>query len=149
MTNFIFVQNLVRKIYAAPPPGVGLDQSGGKGLGTIGEGEGFGPWANITETTNASSILATVISNAIGAMTIGAGIWFLFQAIIAGYNYLSAGGDKTKIEAAGRKLTNSLIGIALVVAAYGFLAIIGSFLGIEFLKIGKLFSNITSTPPPP
>ncbi len=114
-------------------------------LGQIGKGEGFGPWANITETTNASSILAKVITNALGAMTIGAGIWFLFQAIIAGYNYLSAGGDKTKIENAGRRLTNSLIGLVLVAAAYGLLALIGTFLGIEFLNLGKLFSNITNS----
>jgi hypothetical protein len=111
-------------------------------LGQIGSGEGFGPWANISEETNASSILSTVISNAIGAMTIGAGIWFLFQTIIAGYNYMNAAGDKTRIENAGRKLTNSLIGIAIVVAAYGLLALIGSFLGIEFLNLGKLFGNI-------
>ena len=113
----------------------------------IGEGEGFGPWANITESTNASSILATVISMALGAMTIFAGIWFLFQAIIAGYNFMSAGGDKTRIENARQKLTNSLIGIAIVVAGYGILALIGSFLGIEFLNLGKLFGNITSSKP--
>ena len=113
-------------------------------LGPIGSGEGFGPWANITEKTNASSILAIVISNALGAMTIFAGIWFLFQAIIAGYNFMSAGGDKTRIENARQKLTNSLIGIAIVVAAYGFLALIGSFMGIEFLNLGKLFGNITA-----
>lgn len=117
-------------------------QPTGTPLGTIGGGEGFGPWANITEKTNASSILAIVISNALGAMTIFAGIWFLFQIIIAGYNYMSAGGDKAKIEAAGRKITNSLIGIAIVVAGYAILALIGSFLGIEFLNIGHLFSLI-------
>ena len=115
-------------------------------LGQIGKGEGFGPWAQqiIEKGVEPTTILAKVISAALGAMTIGAGIWFLFQAIIAGYNYLSAGGDKTKIEAAGRKLTDSLIGIALVVAGYGILALIGSFLGIEFLNIGKLFGNITN-----
>ena len=118
-------------------------------LGTIGgtQEQGFGPWANITESTNASSTLATVISMALGAMTIFAGIWFLFQAIIAGYNFMSAGGDKTRIENARQKLTNSLIGIAIVVAAYGLLALIGSFMGIEFLNLGKLFGNITEPQP--
>ena len=119
-------------------------------LGTIGgtQEQGFGPWANITENINGpSTILAKVISMALGAMTIFAGIWFLFQAIIAGYNFMSAGGDKTRIENARQKLTNSLIGIAIVVAAYGLLALIGSFMGIEFLNLGKLFGNITSSKP--
>lgn len=107
-------------------------------------GQGFNPWSNITESTDASVILANVISNAIGAMTIGAGIWFLFQAIIAGYNYMNAAGDKARIENAGRRLTNSLIGIAIVVAAYGLLSLIGSFLGIEFLNLGGLFKTINT-----
>ena len=117
-------------------------------LGPIGKGEGFGPWASFTEDISGpSTILAKVISMAIGAMTIFAGIWFLFQAIIAGYNFMSAGGDKTRIENARQKLTNSLIGIAIVVAAYGLLALIGSFMGIEFLNLGKLFGNITEPQP--
>jgi len=117
-----------------------------KDLGTIGEGEGFGPWAEKIIKGGAQgqpeNLLATIMSNIIGAMTIGAGIWFLFQAIIAGYNYMNAAGDKARIENAGRKLTNSLIGIAVVVAAYGLLALIGTFLGIEFLKLGDLFKTI-------
>ena len=114
-------------------------------LGTIGEEGGFGPWAEkIIGGAQPESLLATIISNIIGAMTIGAGIWFLFQAIIAGYNYMNAAGDKARIENAGRKLTNSLIGIAVVVAAYGLLALIGTFLGIEFLNFGSLFESITT-----
>ena len=118
-------------------------------LGPIGgKGEGFGPWAvKILGGDQPENILASIMSKVIGAMTIGAGIWFLFQAIIAGYNYMSAGGDKARIEAAGKKLTNSLIGIALVIAAYGLLALIGSFMGIEFLNLGKLFGNITEPTP--
>ena len=121
-------------------------------LGTIGgKGEGFGPWAvkiigGGTEG-QPENILASIMSKVIGVMTIGAGIWFLFQAIIAGYNFMSAGGDKTRIENARQKLTNSLIGIAIVVAAYGLLALIGSFMGIEFLNLGKLFGNITAPQP--
>jgi len=115
-------------------------------LGIIGEEGGFGPWAQkILDNAQPEILLADIISNILGAMTIGAGIWFLFQAIIAGYNYLSAGGDKTKIEASGRRLTNSLIGIAIVVAAYGLIALLGTFLGVDFLNIADLIGIITPT----
>ncbi len=112
-----------------------------KPLGKIGEGPGFGPWAQVSE--NPAGVLSRIISNALGAMTIGAGIWFLFQTIIAGYNYMNAAGDKTRIENAGRKLTNSLIGIAVVVAAYGLIALLGTFLGVNFLEIGAIFDIIS------
>jgi len=148
MISFIF-QNLIHKAYAAPPQGVGLDQSWekGKDLGTIGGGEGFGPWAKaaaaLGKTGNPGIILANILSNVLGIMTIGAGIWFLFQAIIAGYGYMSAGGDRERIQTAGRKLTNALIGIAVVAAAYGLLALLSSFVGIEFLKIGPIIESLT------
>ena len=113
-------------------------------LGTIGKRPGFGPWIAPLSGANAdpSILLSRIISNVLGVMTIGAGIWFLFQVIVAGYNYLSAGGDKARIENAGRKLTNSLIGIAIVVAAYGLIGILGTFLGVEFLEIGKVFLRL-------
>ena len=114
-----------------------------KDLGTIGKGPGFGPWVGpITVGDDPAVILSRIISNALGVMTIGAGLYFLFQVIIAGYNYMNAAGDKARIENAGRKLTNSLIGLAIVIAAYGLLALIGTFLGIEFLKLGDLFKTI-------
>lgn len=111
-----------------------------KDLGTIGKGEGFGPWAQTTEPGN---VVANIISKGLGLLTIIAGIWFLFQVIIAGYNYMSAAGDKARIEAAGRKLTNSLIGLAIVVAAYAILALIGKFLGVNFLDIGAAIKTIS------
>ena len=106
-------------------------------LGTIGEGPGLGPW-----TTQPATALTTIISNAIGLMTIGAGIFFLFQTIIAGYGYLSAGGDPKLIETAGKKLTNAVIGLLIVVAAYGLISLIGTLLGAEFLDIRKLIRNV-------
>ena len=121
-----------------------LAQENFQNLGEIGSGGGFGPWTKkIIDEVQPENIVATILSNILGAMTIGAGFYFLFQVIIAGYNYMNAAGDKARIENAGRKLTNSLIGIAIVVAAYGLLALIGSFLGIEFLNIGGLFKAIT------
>jgi uncharacterized membrane protein HdeD (DUF308 family) len=109
---------------------------------TIGEGEGFGSWNG---SGDPSITLTKIISNSIGVLTIVAGIWFLFQAILAGYNYLSAGGDKTRIEAAGRKLTNAILGLVIVIAAYGILALIGTFLGVNFLELGAFFNSISNT----
>ena len=119
-------------------------------LGTIGGGDGFGPWAKaaarLAFTDNPGAILAKIISNALGIMTIGAGIWFLFQTIIAGYGYMSAGGDREKIQTAWKKLTNAIIGIIVVAAAYGLLALLSSFVGIGFLDIGSAINLLSPSP---
>ena len=105
----------------------------------IGEGEGLGRWSNPTEP---GIILADIISMTLGVMTIGAGIWFLFQVIISGYNYLSAGGDKERLVNAGRKLTNAIIGLTIVVAAYALMGLFGTIFGVKFLEINEGIKNI-------
>ena len=105
----------------------------------IGEGEGLGPWNNPTQP---GIILADIISMTIGLMTLGAGIWFLFQIIVAGYNYLSAGGDRERFVAAGRKITNSMIGLAIVIAAYALIALLGTIFNVQFLEINDGIKNI-------
>ena len=122
-----------------------LSDKGVEPLGTIGEGEGLGPWSNIDKIdklNNPGIILADIISMTIGVMTLGAGIWFLFQVIIAGYNYLSAGGDRERFVAAGRKLTNSMIGLAIVIAAYALIALLGTIFNVQFLEINDGIKNI-------
>ena len=121
-----------------------LSDKGVEPLGTIGGG-GLGPWSNIDKIdklNNPGIILADIISMAIGVMTLGAGIWFLFQIIIAGYNYLSAGGDRERFVAAGRKITNSMIGLAIVIAAYALIALLGTIFNVDFLDINEGILNI-------
>jgi len=109
-------------------------------LPTIGVPGGIGPLAeNLDQPEN---ILANIVSMFIGIMTMGAAIWFLFQVIISGYNYLSAGGDKERITNAGRKLTNAIIGLLIVVAAYALIALTGKILGIDFLDINNAIKSI-------
>ena len=98
-----------------------LGTIGGSGLGPFGEAPGDG----LTGITK-------IVSSVIGFMTIAAGIWFLFQFIVGGFKWISAGGDKAKLEAARDKLTNSLIGIIVVVAGWSVLALVGTFLGVDF-----------------
>jgi uncharacterized membrane protein len=115
-----------------------------KALPTIEVPGGLGPWSNPERLEEPGSILASIISMALGAMTLGAAIWFLFQVIISGYNYLSAGGDREKLVNAGRKLTNSIIGLTIVIAAYALIALMGRFFGIDFLDIKGAIDSLVA-----
>lgn len=79
-----------------------------------------------------------IISVIIGVMTVAAGIWFLFLAIIAGYQWMTSGGDKAGVTAAREKLTYAVIGLVVVVAAFALISLIGTLMGIEFLQPGKI-----------
>lgn len=121
----------------------------------IGCGEGFGPLAKFvcdlsggagnaaTDTTEVGNKFNDVISAIIGFLTVVAGLWFLLQFIIAGFQWISAGGDKGQVETAQKKITNAVIGIFLVVAAYVIVGLIGKLLGLDILNPGKMLESIS------
>lgn len=117
-------------------------------LGPIGgpKEEGWGPWGNIaqlgTEVTAAAKAFTAIMSNLIGVMTIGAGIWFMFQFIIGGFNWLTAGGDKAGLQAARGRITNAFIGLIVVVGAYAIIYLIGELLGFRILQPQELIKLV-------
>ena len=99
---------------------------GGPGLGIIGNKPPTTGEAALTTITN-------VVSAIIGFMTVAAGIWLIFQIIVAGFNWIGSAGDKSKLETARNRLTNALIGIVIVAAGWSILALAGKFLGWDIL----------------
>jgi len=76
------------------------------------------------------SQLEKIISSAIGIFTIIAVIFFVIQVIMAGYSFMSAQGDKAKIESARKRLTDNILGLTIVVVAFGAGAFIASLFGL-------------------
>jgi hypothetical protein len=114
---------------------VSLLADNGTGLGTL---RGLGPlgFEGVDEITReeAFRLFNNVISIIIGLLTVIAGIWFLFQVIIAGYQWLSSGGDKASIAAARDKLSHALIGLIIVIMAFAIVSIVGTIMNIDFLR---------------
>ena len=115
-----------------------LGQICGEGLGPFAEflcnlptpGPGQNSSDNAIKTVAA---LAFFISNVIGFLAVVAGILFVFQFMIAGFNWITAGGDKAKLEQTQQKLLNSIIGLVIVLAAYAIVSLIGKVLGFDIL----------------
>ncbi len=95
--------------------------------------------------TNASITFSNMISSVIGVLTIVAVIWFLFLLITGAIGYMSSGGDKSAIEAAGKRITSAIIGFIVVIASIFILKLIGYLLGVDFLNFLNLFSIVGGT----
>lgn len=114
----------------------------------IGCGEGFGPIAQILcpikkgDNAVVGEQLNKVISVIIGVMTAVAAIWFIFQFIIAGYQWIQSGGDKNNLTQARDKITNSFIGLVIVVSAWIVIGVIGGVLGLSILNPGEILLNL-------
>lgn len=63
-----------------------------------------------------------------------AGIFFFAQLLIGGIRWISAGGDSKAVDSARDRITNALMGIILVVAAYAIILIIEKTLGIRIVS---------------
>jgi len=80
--------------------------------------------------TNADVTFTNIISSVIGLMTVVAAIWFLILLITGAIGYMSAGGDKTAVETARKKITNGLIGFIIVIISIFIVKLVGYLLGI-------------------
>lgn len=96
----------------------------------------------------------TVIINVMIAISV---IVFFFMLVIGGFNFITAGGDKKKIEAAQKSIFYSVIGFALIFLPFIIIPLIGQFTQIKSslsvsnngtisLNVGSTF---TATPLPP
>lgn len=85
----------------------------------------------IVPTGNSGSQLEKIISGVIGVLTIIGFIYFAIQIILAGYAFLSSKGESAKLEAARDRITNGILGIVVVVIAFGLTAFLGNLLGLK------------------
>ena len=96
-----------------------------------------------TDVTGLGEKLTLIISTLIGLLSIAAGIWFLFQIITAGYAYMVAGSDKEKVRQASQKLTQSVIGLVIVILAIFLINFLGYILRIDFLDIAGALQKLS------
>lgn len=86
--------------------------------------------------------IEAIISNVFGFLTIIGAIFFVVYFIIAALEWISAGGDSGKLTTARNKMMQGILGLIILVAAYGIIGLIGSVFGIELLEPAKLLNSI-------
>jgi hypothetical protein len=97
--------------------------------------------SNLSNTT----VLSTFelwISDIIGVITILGTLFFIVYAFIAAFNWITAAGDKGKIEKAKDRLVWSTLGLILIVATYAIIGLIGGIIGLELLEPAKMIQEI-------
>ncbi len=90
--------------------------------------------------------LTSFISNFLGFITGLAGIIFLIYFIIAGLTWITAGGDKGKVESARTSMTNAALGLIVVIAAYSIAGIVGGVLGLDILNPVNILIKLKPAP---
>lgn len=83
--------------------------------------------------------LAQVVSVAIRGFLSLLGMVFIILMIVAGFNWMTAGGDEEKIKKAAATIRSAVIGLIIVASAYA----------ITYFVFSNLPGSGSGTPPPP
>jgi hypothetical protein len=60
---------------------------------------------------------------------------FFFILILGGLKWITSGGDEKAVGAARAQITNALIGLAIIFAAWAIINLIGTIFGVNILKL--------------
>ena len=104
------------------------------------------PWKiNVTPPPEAIKDFGYVISGGIRIAIMISILLCLIYLIWGGIEWLTSGGAKEGVAAARSRMTNALIGLVVVIAAYAITLILGHLFGLDVTK----FELPPLVPPPP
>jgi hypothetical protein len=89
--------------------------------------------------TNVAGLISVTLPYVFGI----AGIALLIYLVTGGFQMMFARGDPKAIQSAQAKVTNALIGFAIMVVAYFIVQILGQLLGIDVFR--EVFGGFTRT----
>lgn len=103
---------------------------------------GYDPAAG-SDKTAYTAAAEKIISNSLVVLTIIAGIFFALYFLLGGLNWITAGGQKDKVETAKSMMTNGAIGLIIVAVSYSIAWIVGQALGLNILEPAEILNNLT------
>lgn len=106
--------------------------------------EGIGPLGtgfDITTPTGSLALFETIVSIALGVITIVAGLWFIMQIFSGALQWLGSGGEKQALQNAQKHITNAILGLFIVVISYTLIALVGKVFGLDILGPASIITN--------
>jgi len=88
-----------------------------------------GPWENLANLT-----AGKLVSGAISLLMLLVALVFFFILLLGGLKWVTSEGDEKKVGAARAQITNALIGLAIVFAAWAIMSLIGKLFGIDIFN---------------
>lgn len=108
---------------------------------------GNAPFTDGIETNEgALRNLELFISSVIGVLTVFATIFFIVYFLIAAVSWVTSGGDSGKLQSARERMLHGVIGLVIVVAAYGIIGLVGSIIGFDILNPAATLLEVAPTP---
>ncbi len=108
---------------------------------------------NAPFTFDSSSPTSTVnsfesfISQMIGVLTIVGSVFFIGYFVMGAFKWVTSGGDTGKVQKARDQMVQGVLGLIMLVAAYGIIGLVGTIFGLNILQPGQELLNIVNSRP--
>ncbi len=79
--------------------------------------------------------IGSIVSGAINLLMVVVALVFFFMLVLGGLRWVMSQGDKTNVENARNQITNALIGLAIVFAAWAIMKLIETLFGISIFNL--------------
>jgi hypothetical protein len=86
-------------------------------------------------TSQGGTALGKLISGLLGALFVVGFLLAFMTLLINGIQWITAGGDKQALEKARNGITNAIMGLIIVAAAWAIMTLIGNFFGINITAL--------------
>jgi hypothetical protein len=83
------------------------------------------------DTSQGGTVLGKLISGLLGALLVAGFLLAFMMLLLSGIQWITSGGDKQALEKARNGITNALIGLVIVAAAWAIMTFVGNFFGID------------------
>lgn len=104
--------------------GPGTESIRNPALGTLGSATGRGV-----------SFFTQFVPNMVGLVFIVGIVIFVFMLLMAGIQWITAGGDKQALEGAKGRLTQALVGIFIMLSVFAIVKLVETLFGINILSV--------------
>ncbi|HCS79202.1 TPA: hypothetical protein DIV55_05700 [Patescibacteria group bacterium] len=81
-------------------------------------------------TTAGGTIVGNIISALVGLFLVGGTITTFLFLLLGGFRWITSSGDKQKLQTAQDQITNAIIGLIIMTAAWAIMMLVGQFTGI-------------------
>ncbi|HYD34893.1 MAG TPA: hypothetical protein VD999_02400 [Vitreimonas sp.] len=86
--------------------------------------------------------LELFVSQILGFLTVLAALFFIVYFVMGAFKWTAAGGDSGKVGKARDQMIQGVMGLIIIVAAYGVMGLIGRIVGIDVLSPGQSLLDI-------
>lgn len=89
-------------------------------------------WGGGASGESGQEIIGNMFSAVVGMFIVVSFILAFLYLLLGAFRWITAGGDKTKLQEAQDRITQAMIGLILVASVWAIMLLVGQFIGVDF-----------------